>query len=215
MLTKTLVVRSYATQDIEQLIAIQRDCFPPPYPAEQLWNEKQLRNHIEIFPEGALCVAAGDALIASATALIIAWQPSDPAHSWAEVTDNGYITTHNPQGNTLYGVDIAVRPSWRNQGIARLLYQARYELVKKLNLVRFIAGGRIPGYYQHRHTLSPEEYVQQVIARKLTDPVITPQLRAGLQPLQLIHDYLPDEESANCALLLEWSNPHHFTSASD
>jgi len=34
--------------------------------------------------------------------------------------------------------------------------------------------------------------------------VITPQLRAGLIPGALLHDYIPDEESANCALLMEW-----------
>ena len=59
----------------------------------------------------------------------------------------------------------------------------------------------------YQNQMSPQEYVRLVIENKICDEVLTPQLRAGLSPIELIPNYLPDEESGNCALLLEWPNP--------
>lgn len=203
-----VVIRSYTEADIPQLLEVQRECFPPPYPEEQLWTPEQLRSHIAVFPAGALCAEIDGKVVASCTSLIIAFDPAHPQHTWAEVSDNGYIRTHNPRGNTLYGIDIAVRPAYRGRGIARLLYRARFDLVVRLGLERFLTAGRMPGYHRHAGTLTVEEYAQRVIAGELADPVITPQLRAGLRPVAVVRDYIPDEESANAALLLEWPNPH-------
>lgn len=202
-----VVIRPYTEADIPQLIEVQRECFPLPYPEEQLWSPEQLRSHIATFAEGALCAVVGDKVVGSCTNLIIAFDPCHPQHTWEEVADNGYIRTHNPQGDTLYGIDIAVRPAFRGQGIARMMYQARYDLVMRLGLERFLTAGRLPGYHQHASEMSVDEYAAKVIAGKLIDPVVTPQLRAGLKPVSVVKDYIPDEESANSALLLEWINP--------
>ena len=50
------VIRTYTEEDFAGLLRIQQESFPPPFPQELLWNEEQLRNHITLFPEGALCV---------------------------------------------------------------------------------------------------------------------------------------------------------------
>lgn len=202
-----IIVRPYTRADIPQLLEVQRECFPPPYPEEQLWSPEQLESHIAIFPAGALCADAGGRVVGSCTNLIIRFDPAHPQHTWAEVSDNGYIRTHDPHGDSLYGIDIAVRPAYRGRGIARLMYQARYDLVRRLGLRRFLTAGRMPGYHLHAATLTPEQYAARVIAGELADPVITPQLRAGLRPVAVLRDYLPDEESGNAALMLEWRNP--------
>lgn len=199
-----VLVRPYTLADWEGLFRIQRECFPPPYPVEQLWSKEQIASHVTYFPEGAMCAVVDGELVGSCTSLIIQFDPGHPDHSWSEVAADGYITTHNPQGDSLYGIDMGVRPAWRGRGVARALYQARYDLVRRLGLKRFLAAGRIPGYHLHKGEMSPEAYAQAVAEGRLTDPVITPQMRAGLKPLHLIREYLPDEESDNCALLLEW-----------
>jgi GNAT superfamily N-acetyltransferase len=209
MTTSPIIIRSYTESDIPQLIEIQRECFPPPYPAEQLWSREQLLSHIAIFPAGALCAVDADGrLVGSCTNLIIQFDPAHPQHTWAEISDDGFIRTHNPNGNALYGIDVAVRPAYRGRGIARLMYQARFDLVKRLGLERYLTAGRLAGYHKHASQLSLEEYAAKVVAGELTDPVITPQLRAGLQPVTVIRDYIPDEESANAALMLQWLNPN-------
>jgi GNAT superfamily N-acetyltransferase len=196
-----MVVRSYTLADYPQLLEIQRACFPVPYPEEQLWSKAQITSHLEHFALGALCVEENGVLIASATALIL----EQPAHTFADATDNGFIGNHNPSGDTLYGVDMAVHPNWRGRGVARRLYQARFKLVQKLGLKRFMAAGRMPGLENYPN-LSAEEYVARVVHGELSDPTLTPQLKNGLTPVQVLHDYIEDAESRNCALLLEWRN---------
>jgi hypothetical protein len=46
--------------------------------------------------------------------------------------------------------------------------------------------------------------VARVVHGELSDPTLTPQLKNGLTPVQVLHDYIEDAESRDCALLLEW-----------
>lgn len=209
MTTSPIIIRPYTEADITELREVQRECFPPPYPEEQLWSREQLLSQIAQFPGGALCAVVDGRIVGSCTNLIIQFDPAHPQHTWAEVADDGFIRTHNPAGNSLYGIDIAVRPAYRGRGIARLFYQARFALVRRLGLERFLTAGRLPGYHRHAAELTVDEYAAKVVAGELTDPVITPQLRAGLKPLGVVREYIPDEESANCALMLEWRNPDY------
>lgn len=200
-------VRPYTLADLPGLLLIQRECFPPPFPPELWWQPEQIATHVRLFPQGALCAVDGDEIVGSATAHILRWEPDGPAHTWSEASDNGWLRNHDPHGNTLYGVDVAVRPAWRGRGVARALYEARYDLVRRLGLKRFLAGSRLSGYFPHRDRLTPEHYADAVVRGDLTDPVITPQLRSGLRPLRVVRGYLPDEESCDNALLMEWRNP--------
>ena len=95
---------------IRELIRVQQECFPPPFPSELWWSTEQLTHHTTLFPEGALCVEVNGEMAGSMTSLLVDFDPSHPNHSWGEITDNGFIRNHNPNGNTLYVVDIAVRP---------------------------------------------------------------------------------------------------------
>lgn len=207
-LARALVrIRPYNRADIPELIRLQEECFPPPYPAEQLWNAEQLRGHIGTFPDGALCAEVDGRIVASGTCLIVRLDPKHPDHSWSEITGDGTISTHDPSGDTLYGVDLCVHPAYRGFGMARLIYEARYALVRRLGLRRFCAGGRMPGYHRLADELTAEEYVRRVAAGNLTDPTLTPQLRSGLRPVAVLRGYIPDAESRDHALLLEWPNP--------
>lgn len=199
-----LRVRPYTMADWDGLFRIQRECFPPPYPEEQLWSREQIESHVRLFPAGALCAELDGELVGSCTSLIIKYDPTQPDHSWATTTGDGYITPHDPTGDSLYGVDMAVRPAFRGQGVARAMYQARFNLVRRLGLTRFMAGGRMPGYHLYAERFSPEEYAAEVVAGRIIDPVITPQLKAGLQPVTVVRNYLSDDESRDNALLLEW-----------
>ncbi|WP_445487153.1 GNAT family N-acetyltransferase [Niallia sp. 03133] len=201
------VVRNYNQHDFDELISLQAECFPPPFPSELWWNKEQLKNHISLFPKGALCVEINGELAGSLTSLCIAYDPQHPEHTWEEVTDNGYITTHNPNGNALYIVDISVRPKYRTFGIGKIMMQSMYQIVVEQKLDRLLGGGRIPGYRKHANKLTPEHYLEKVLLGELNDPVISFLLKCGRTPVCLLKNYLEDKESLNHAVLMEWKNP--------
>lgn len=193
--------------DFEQLIDVQRVSFPPPFPEELWWNEAQLQCHIDYFPEGTLCAEVNGVIIGSMTGVIINEAHYLQQHRWEIVTDNGYIRNHDANGDVLYVVDICVVPAYRKAGIGKWLMQSMYETVVHLNLKALQGGGRMPGYHLHAAKLSPEQYVDQVMAGQLTDPVISFLLRCGRVPIAVAHQYLEDEQSHNNAVIMEWKNP--------
>lgn len=201
------VIRNYEEKDFPGLIRIQQESFPPPFPSELWWNEEQLRNHVRLFPDGALCVEVNGELVGSMTGLKVDFDPSKPEHAWADITDEGYIRNHRPDGNTLYVVDISVRPAYRKWGLGKWLMLSMYELVVQQGLERLLGGGRMPGYHKYAEEMTAEQYLNAVVSGELKDPVITFLLRCGRTPVTVVRDYLEDEESRNYAALMEWRNP--------
>lgn len=205
------VIRNYEEKDFSGLIDIQKESFPPPFPADLWWSIEQLKNHITLFPEGALCVEVDGELAGSMTGLLVDFDPNHPEHTWEEITDNGYMRNHNPNGNTLYVVDICVRPSYRTFGLGKWLMFAMYDVVIHKGLVRLLGGGRMPGYCKKANEMTPQQYLDSVVKGDLKDPVITFLLRCGRMPVQVVANYLEDEESCNYGTLMEWKNPfYHF-----
>ncbi|MBM7563354.1 GNAT family N-acetyltransferase [Paenibacillus sacheonensis] len=204
-----IVIRNYTHADFANMIDIQRQCFPPPFPSELWWNEAQLKEHVTRFPDGALCAELDGRLIGSITGLKVDDEQLHGAHSWESITDGGYIRNHAPHGDTLYIVDICVVPDMRKAGIGKWLMQSMYETVVHLRLKRLLGGGRMPGYHRCADTISPDEYLSGVVSGRFNDPVISFLLRCGRMPVGTAADYLEDEESRNYAALMEWKNPFH------
>ncbi|MFC3209949.1 GNAT family N-acetyltransferase [Planomicrobium okeanokoites] len=202
------VIRNYGEADFEALINIQRECFPPPFPDELLWNREQLLSHLAHYPEGALCIEIEGELAGSLTGMLVGDDDDDSnSHNWEQVTDSGYIRTHEPEGKNFYIVDIGIRPLYRKMELGKLLLQAAYERVIEDRLERVIGGGRMPGYKRVSSRMTAEKYAEKVLTGELKDPVITFLMRSGRTPVKLVKNYLDDEDSGNYALLMEWKNP--------
>ncbi len=87
------------------------------------------------------------------------------------------------------------------------MYESRKRLLKRYNLRRMIAGGRIPGYRKYAGRITAEEYVEKVIQRELNDPALNTHLKAGYTVKEVHLNYLGDEASLNYATHLEMLNP--------
>ncbi|MFC6604614.1 GNAT family N-acetyltransferase [Ectobacillus funiculus] len=202
------VIRNYKEKD-SGLIRIQQESFPPPFPSELWWNKEQLHNHVTLFPEGALCIEVNGEIAGSMTGLLVDFDPKHPDHTWEDITDNGYISNHNSNGNTLYVVDISVRPSYRKLGLGKWLMLAMYDVVVHKRLDRLLGCGRMPGYYKKAGEMTPKQYLEAVVKGELKDPVITFLLRCGRTPVKIVDNYLEDTESSNYGVLMKWKNPFH------
>ncbi|MGA9117523.1 MAG: GNAT family N-acetyltransferase [Bacteroidota bacterium] len=198
-----IVVRPIRIGDFDRITELQQVCFPGMRP----WNREQLESQVTHFPEGQLCVEYNGRLVASSSSLILDFAMYADWHSWREIADEGYIRNHNPQGNTLYGIEIMVHPDYRGMRLARRLYDARKRLAREMNLMRIVLGGRIPGYHAHKDSMTPREYVDRVIRKELVDPVLTTQVSNGFVVVRLLTGYMTaDRESQGNATLLEWVN---------
>ncbi|TFH18784.1 MAG: GNAT family N-acetyltransferase [Myxococcales bacterium] len=185
------------------LIELEKKCFPD----MESWRRDQFDSQLAHFSDGQICVELDGLIVASSSCLIVDFDDYENWQGWQEIADDGYIRNHDPEGDTMYGIEIMVDPEYRGYRLSRRLYDARKDLARRLNLRRLIVGGRIPGYGRHAETMSAREYVDQVMSKRLFDPVLTPQLANGLALQGLIPDYLPgDDQSKGYATFLEWRN---------
>ena len=180
-----MIVRSLEMEDYDQLVELQLKCFP----GMKTWSKEQVESQLKHFREGQICVEYKGKLIGSSSSLVIDFDEYADSHSWTDISDRGMITNHDPEGDTLYGIEIMVDPEFRGMKIGRRLYEARKELARRLNLKRIIIGGRVPNYHKHSDKLSVHQYVEKVMSKKLHDPVLTFQLANGFVLKRIITDY--------------------------
>ncbi|MCO6431229.1 MAG: carbon-nitrogen hydrolase family protein [Deltaproteobacteria bacterium] len=203
---KKIKVRQLRLEDFQKVVDLQLKCFPGMKP----WSLEQFESQMKIFPEGQIGIVYNSKLVASSSSLIVRFDHYHEWHNWKEISDAGFIRNHDPRGDTLYGIEIMVSPEVRGHKLARRLYDARKQLAKKLKIRKIIIGGRIPGYSRFADKMSAEEYVKQVINKRLTDPVLTVQVANGFEVTGLIPNYMPnDKESLGYATSCEWINPDY------
>lgn len=207
---KKIELRNITKNDFQEILQLQKLCFPN---MEQ-WKWEQLESHLEIFPDGQFCVEYEGKIIGSCSSLIVNFDEYDDQHTWDEITDEGYITNHDPEGYNLYGMEVMVHPSFRRMKIGRRLYEARKELARNLNLKSIIIGGRIPNYSKHAKELSPRTYVEEVMLHNIYDPVLTFQVMNGFTLKRINKNYLEDDiASMKYATLMEWNNVDYHPSS--
>lgn len=196
--------------DIAKLVELNRAAYPVMANENVVWGESHLLSHQQIFPGGQL-LAEVEGKIVGAISTLVVNMGSDPLrhHTWSGVTDSGYFTSHDPNGDTLYGADIYVHPKTRGLGVGAKLYEARRQLCKKLNLRRILAGGRLWNYSEHADKMSAHEYAQRVVAGEFRDLVLSFQLREGFNLRGVMSNYLRDPKSHNHSSLIEWLNPDY------
>ncbi len=200
---KHIRVRRLRLSDYDDLVAMQKRCFP----SMQTWGRDQIESQLALFPEGQIVVEYDGKVVASSASLIVDYDLYSDWHDWKTIADQGYIRNHAPDGDMLYGIEIMVDPEFRGMKLARRLYEARKQLVREKNLKGIVIGGRIPNYIKHKDQMSAHEYVENVQDKTIHDPVLTTQLSNDFELKQLIPDYLPtDEDSAGWATHMEWTN---------
>lgn len=174
------------------------------------WTKEEYKSQLKNFPEGQICIEDNGKLIGAAFSVVVDYSKYGDNHTYKEITGNGMLTTHDSEGDTLYGIDIFVDPNYQGMRLGRRLYDARKELCEKLNLRAIIMGGRIPGYKKHAKELSPREYIEQVKNKEIYDPILTFQLNNEFHIRKVMTNYLPDDkESKSYAVLLEWINVYY------
>lgn len=196
------IVAPMQPEHLEGVVALQAHCFPPPFDPELLWKREHLTRHLELFPRGQFVATLDNHVVASCSNTVISEENWNSHRSWDETVGGYFLETFDPQGSTIYGLDISVHPGFRRQGIARALYQARFGLVQD-GFLRYGTACRLPDFVNHNYP-SPAEFANAVELGEATDKTLTPLLKMGLKMTDVLSDYMDDPESGNAAALLEW-----------
>jgi len=98
----------------------------------------------------------------------------------------------DPTGPWYYGTDISVDPQYRRRGIGQNLYALGKRACRDLNLRGIVAGGVIPGYADHKATMSAADYVERVTSGELYDSTLSFQLENGFEAPSVIGNYIED-----------------------
>lgn len=163
---------------------------------------EMFRHHLAVFPEGQFIaidptLPVGKQVIGLTASLRMQFDPAHPTmRAWRETTGNGWLTTHNPNGEWLYGVESCVHPDYRGRGIGGKLIEARFDVVRRLNLRGMVAGSALMSYHEVADRVSIADYVRGVVDGTYFDMNMSKQLRKGFSFTGiLIPDYVVDMEA--------------------
>lgn len=200
-LADDLGVASTTNEHAEQLEQLQRLVFPT-LASEELFRAEHYRKHIELFPEGQLVVVDGDRVVGMTSAVRMDFDFDHPQHTFAELMQGGWLTSHEPRGAWLYGADIGVHPEYRGRGLARALYAARHEAVRRLGLAGQVTVGLMNGYGPVCDELSPQAYFDDLVAGKRNDPTVSAQQKIGFALRCVVEGYVRDPQCGDCGVLM-------------
>ena len=202
----TLEVRVPVPADIPGILSL----ISRAYPGIENYSAGQIRGQINNFPEGQFVAVLEGAIVGYCASSRIDEAVALAPHDWGTISGNGFGSRHDPTGDWLYGIELAVDERQRGLRIGKRLYEARRALAERLELRGIVFGGRMPGYARSKSKVrGPAEYLEQVREGKVRDPVIGFQLANGFTPIGVLDGYLPlDRASGGYAAHMVWRNPY-------
>ncbi len=200
-----LIVRRAGLADVPALVDLGRRVYAP----QPSLSPRMIQGQINNFPDGQFLAEFDGQIVGHCATFVIAGEVGLVAHTWREITGNGYASRHDSDGDYLYGMEVVVDPAFRRLRIGQRLYAARRQLCEEWRLKGIIFGGRMPGYQRRaKQYPSPADYIDAVKNREIRDQTINFHLAMGFEPLGVLEDYDPDDDlSRGNATHMVWSNP--------
>lgn len=196
-----LVIASARPEHAPQLEELQRVVFPT-LADEERFKAPHYLKHLELFPEGQFVGLDGDRVVAATATIRLHFDFEHVTHTFGEIIQGGWLTSHEPDGDWLYGADIGVRPDYRGRGLAQGLYAARQQLVWELGLKGQVTAGMMSGYGAVKDRMSAEEYYEGLVSGRINDPTLSMQQKVGFEFRGLLKDYLQDPVCDNYGVLI-------------
>jgi GNAT superfamily N-acetyltransferase len=196
-----IVIASTRSEHAEQLEELQRVCFPT-LADDERFKMAHYRKHIELFPQGQFVALDGERVVGMTSTVRLHFDFEHVDHTFADVIQGGWLTSHEPDGDWLYGADIGTHPDYRGKGIARALYAARHDTVRQLGLRGQVTVGMLSGYGERSDEMSPQRYYDEVCAGRIFDPTVSTQMRVGFETRGLVVGYLNDPVCEGCGACL-------------
>ncbi|MFA5188704.1 MAG: hypothetical protein WC460_05070 [Patescibacteria group bacterium] len=206
-LSHSFSLRQATLADIPRIVEVDKKSFG----AEDLaMTEEMMTSRIKIFPEGNWVLQKEKEIVGVGCSMLIS-DDEDKITSWSELTGNGTISTHKPDGKALLGINVSLLPDVHGFGSA-FLNEFTHILVVGLKLKLAFGVGRLLGYKEFADKMSPQEFLCLCVAENNilpVSPVVSFLMRAGGKLIKLVPNYWPvDTDSLGYGVLMEWVNPY-------
>ena len=198
-LTRELRIQNATHNHAKAMGVLQKRVFPSLSPSELLTAD-HFAEHIRLFPRGQFVALLNDEVIGSTSTFRTQFPNSQ--HKFLEVTGNLSLSTHDENGDWLYGFDLGVDPDFRGLGLGRLLYRARSEMVERLGLKGQVIVGMPSGFGKVMGKMSFDDYYKQIITKAVFDPTVSMQMKMGFNPCGIIPEYLEDPKCGNFGVMM-------------
>ena len=173
------------------------------------WKKSHIADLTTIFPEGQVVILVDGDIAGCALSLIVDFESIDDEHTYEDIIAGKSFKNHNSNGDTMYGIDVFIKPKYRGLRLGRRLYDYRKEVCEKLNLKGIVFGGRMPNYHKYKN-LTPKQYIEKVKRKEIHDPVLTFQISNDFHPVRILKGYLEGDTASNeYAVLMEWDNIYY------
>ena len=96
--------------------------------AQSFWKENQLKNLLEKFPEGQLVIVVDSVVVGSALSILVTEEFAFKTRNYKAITGNYTFSTHNPDGEIIYGIDVFINPKYRGLRLSRRMLHCYYWL---------------------------------------------------------------------------------------
>jgi GNAT superfamily N-acetyltransferase len=196
-----LVIASARPEHAPQLEELQRVVFPT-LADEERFKAPHYLKHLELFPEGQFVGLDSDRVVAATATIRLRFDFDHVNHTFGEIIQGGWLTSHEPDGDWLYGADIGVHPDYRGRGLAQSLYAARQQLVWELGLKGQVTAGMMSGYGAVKDEVTAEDYYAGLVSGRINDPTLSMQQKIGFEFRGLLKDYLQDPVCDNYGVLI-------------
>lgn len=103
-----------------------------------------------------------------------------------------------------------MHPDYQGQRLGGKLIEARWNVVRQLNMRGMVAGSIIMDYHKVADEVTPEQYVRDVVNGTRFDNNLTKQLKKGFKVRNLIPEYCVDARSRNWGVAILWDNPDYL-----
>ena len=194
-----MLVRMATPYDVAGAVAVDQRAF-----GAIALTPHYFENWLDVFPVGFQVACKEDRIVGYIMGIRVA--SKDVADNWYVDTGNGYGSTHNPEGNVLYGVSLAVAGAlW----VGRPLLEAEAALLGQLpGLDKAWLYGRLPRFRHWYSGLGDKPELTVELAERYvelgSDPLQRYYERNGFRRLKPVLGYFPeDTDSMGIALKFE------------
>lgn len=207
---KRIEIQTAKPGDVDGILALDNLVWKD-FPASRDMIERRVAK----FPEGNfIAIDLSDPenakIVGYLCLMFVGHKPSEFPNSWNDITGDGTIRTHNPDGEYMYGVALTVAPGY-DIGMKLQIYG--WATVVKYDKRGCYLGSPIPGFgaFHRKHPeVSVEEYVfDRKRKNRPFDQELAYYRSAGFKAVRVLPNYEPDPKSLDYGVLVYQPNIFH------